>query len=81
MKPVPRLPTAKADAPLVRITEEAAAQAMWQFYRAHKAQLLTDIRDYRADILSQLMAGLPADDVFAPYYKPSETTRTLRRAA
>jgi len=82
MKLIPRVTQAKASAaPLAPLTEDAAAQVMWLCYREHKPQLVADIRDYRAGILSQLMPGLPVDDVFASYFKPAEPARALRRAA
>jgi hypothetical protein len=82
MRLVHRVTKAKAStAPLAPLTEDAAAQAMWLFYRDHKLQLVTDIRDYRAGILAQLMAGVAVEDVFAPYFKPAEPASTLRRAA
>ncbi len=62
-------------------TEEAAAQLMWTHYRDHKQALKADIRIYRADILAQLMAGLPPDRIFAPYLKPAEPVPARRRAA
>jgi|JI10StandDraft_1071094.scaffolds.fasta_scaffold134266_2 hypothetical protein len=69
------------DTPPATQTEEAAAQAMWQFYRVHKQRLITDIRDHRDTILSNLMAGVTPEDAFAPYARPSESNRQLRRAA
>jgi len=80
MKPRPRQPKAKAvAAPLAPLSEDAAAQAMWLYYRDHKAQLITDIRDYRAGILGQLMAGVAVEVAFAPYFKPTEPAKPPRR--
>ena len=62
-------------------TEEAAAQAMWQCYRVHKQGLITDIRDHRGAILALLMAGAKPEEAFAPYARPAEPNRHLRRAA
>jgi hypothetical protein len=82
MKLIPRVTKAEADAaPRATLTEEAAAQAMWLYYRDHKLQLITDIREYRAGILAQLSAGVAVEDVFAPYFKPAEPAKRMRRAA
>jgi hypothetical protein len=82
MKLVPRASKAKAAiASPTPLTEDAAAQAMWVYYRDHKAQLITDIREHRASILAGLMAGVAVQDAFAPYVKPAELARALRRAA
>ncbi|MBN8494480.1 MAG: hypothetical protein J0M00_23935 [Burkholderiales bacterium] len=61
--------------------EDEAAQLMWDFYKPRKAQLIADIKEYRAAILSGLMQGLPVDQVFAPYVKPPEPTRPAKRTA
>jgi hypothetical protein len=82
MKLVPRVTQTKTDAaPLAPLTEEAATQAMWLYYRDHKLQLITDIRAYRAGILAQVQAGVAVEDVFAPYFKPAEPAKRMRRAA
>ena len=54
---------------------------MWLFYRDHKLRLITDIRAYRAGILAQLIAGVAVEDVFAPYFRPAEPAKSVRRAA
>ena len=61
--------------------EEAAAQSMWVYYRDHKTQLISDIKLYRAGILSELMEGLAVEHVFAPFAKPAAPAKPLRRAA
>lgn len=71
-------PGAAQPAPLA---EEAAAQAMWLYYREHKPQLISDISDYRADILARLMGGVAVEEVFAPYFKPAEPAKVPRGAA
>lgn len=82
MKAIPHLSKAKSvAAPLAPLTEKEAAETMWVYYRDHKQQLITDIRDYRDGILAQIMAGVPVEDVFAPYFKPAEPAKALRRAA
>lgn len=62
-------------------TAEDAAQIMWTYYRDHKQLLMADIHLYRADILAQLIAGLPPETVFEPYAKPAEPVPARRRAA
>jgi hypothetical protein len=49
------------------LSEEAAAQTMWNYYKENKAQLASDTREYREIILGKLMQGLSAKDVFAPF--------------
>ena len=63
------------------LTEAQAAQAMWNYYKNHKAQLIAHIKEYRATILSQLMTGLSAEQVFAPFSRPAVTVRASKRAA
>ena len=54
---------------------------MWLYYRDHKLQLIADIREYRSGILAQLTAGVAIEDVFAPYIRPAEPAKLIRRAA
>ena len=63
------------------LSEDQAAQAMWLYYRDNKARLVSHVREYRDAILSQLMAGAPVEGVFAPYLRPIEQVKPLRRAA
>ena len=63
------------------LTESQAAEIMWVYYRDHKSQLISDIKEYRAGILAQLMDGMPAAQVFAPFAKPAEPAKSVRRAA
>ena len=80
-KAIADAPKPAADRPVSPLTESQAAEIMWVYYRDHKTQLITDIKDYRASILAALMQGAPADQVFAPFVKPLEPTKPLRRAA
>lgn len=80
MKPIPRESTAKSVAELrTPLTEEAAAQAMWLYYREHKMLLIADIGAYRSGILARLMAGDAVEEVFAPYLKAAQPTPATRR--
>lgn len=63
------------------LTEAAAADLMWAYYKDRKAQFVDHIREYRGEILSLLMAGVPAESVFAPYVKPPQPARAVRLAA
>ena len=63
------------------LTESQAAEIMWVYYRDHKSQLISDIKEYRAGILAQLIDATPAAQVFAPFAKPAEPARPARRAA
>jgi hypothetical protein len=56
-------------------TEREAAEVMWLYYRDNKAQLVSYIKEYRAQILTELMAGVPVETVFAPYLKPVDQVR------
>ena len=73
-------PRAYSFAAAARI-EEAAARRMWDYYRDHKSQLVSHIREYRETILADLIAGVPVETAFAPYGRPAEPARPLRRAA
>lgn len=73
--------TATPGQPPALLSEDAAAQAMWLYYRDHKQQLIADIRDYRAAILAQLMAGTAAEVVFAPYFRPAEPAKAQPAAS
>lgn len=70
-----------SEAVLAPLSDEAAAQSMWQFDSDHKARVVTGIREHRAEILSQLMSGVTPGDALAPYAKPAGPTKMLRRAA
>lgn len=49
------------------VTEAVAAQAMWEYYKQHRALLIADIREYRDYILARLMQGASAAQVFAQF--------------
>ena len=49
------------------LSESLAAEAMWQYYKAHRSELIGKIKEFRSIILAQLMAGVPAEQVFEPY--------------
>ncbi len=86
---VSRIPAATAESTPRKLApqplaEDQAAQVMWLYYRDHKAQLVSNMGQYRAPILAELMQGVPAERVFAPYIKPPELlklVKPLRRVA
>jgi len=49
--------------------EDAHAIPMWNYYRAHRDQLITDLRLYREHILAALRRGEAIEEVFRPYFK------------
>lgn len=65
--------------------KDDAAQRMWVYYRNHKSQLVSHIREYRDSILAELIAGVPVEAAFAPYARPADAANSaakpLRRAA
>jgi hypothetical protein len=63
------------------VTESAAAERMWIYYRDNKAKLISDIKEYRESIVLQLMAGHAVEQVFAPFIKPLQAAKPERRAA
>jgi hypothetical protein len=73
--------SAEANCTAKALTESQAAEIMWVHYRDNKTQLISDIKEYRAGILAQLMEGVPVEQVFAPYFKPAEPAKPARRAA
>ena len=82
MKSSPRVTSAQPTAaPFLPVSGEAAAEAMWTYYRDHKPLLVSDVREHRARILAQLLAGTAVEDAFSPYFKPAAPAGTLRRAA
>ena len=73
--------SAAADRASPPLTESQAAEVMWLYYRDNKSQLIGDIKEYRAGILANLMDGMAAAQVFAPFVKPAEPAKPMRRAA
>lgn len=63
------------------LTEAQAAGIMWVYYCDNKLQLVSEVGAYRAAILAALMEGTAVEQVFAPYFKPVERSRPMRRAA
>jgi hypothetical protein len=45
---------------------------MWVYYRDQKAQLVSDAREYRDFIHTQIVSGIPVEQVFAQFSRPPE---------
>lgn len=52
-------------------TEDEALQLMADYYRAHKAELPSDIRQFRESIIELIMAGMSAEEAFSEVGKPA----------
>ena len=61
------------------LSESQAAEAMWAYYKDHKAELTTDIREYRDFILAELGKGVLAEKVFAQFARAPEPAARVRR--
>ena len=68
-----------ADPTVKSRTENRAAEAMWTYYREHKAELSPDVKNFRDVILSELMLGVPVEQVFARFRKEPEPPAPIRR--
>ncbi len=64
--------SAGAECTVQALTESEAAEVMRLYYRDNKAQLITDIKEYRSSILCELMRGIPVEQVFVPFVRPAE---------
>ena len=61
------------------LSESQADEAMWAYYKAHKAELMTDIREYRDFILAELGKGVSVEKVFARFARAPEPAVRVRR--
>ena len=59
--------------------EDEAVEAMWVYYRDHRAELIEEIKEFRKEILAGLVAGQPPAEVFAPYVIQAELPKKKRR--
>jgi len=74
--------TVPAVKPGAKRKKEAAEQAMSDYFRAHRAELLADIVDYRDELVKLLMDGRSPEEAFAevrkagskPQRQPSSAT-------
>lgn len=60
------------DCEMKPLTPGKAAEAMWNYYREHKALLIADVTANRPAILAELIKGVPIENVFVPYFRPPE---------
>ena len=74
------------DCEIKLLTENQAAQDMWLYYRANRAEIHSDVRQYRDVILAQLMQGVAVEQVFAPFslyavhQEPAEPAKPVKAA-
>ncbi len=61
------------------LSESQATEAMWAYYKGHKAELTTDIREYRDFILAELGKGVSVEKVFARFARAPEPAVRVRR--
>ena len=69
---------AVADVVAKPLTDTQATDVMWGYYRDNKANLMTDIKEYRDFILSELLSGVPAAQVFARFMALPAPTKHVR---
>ena len=66
--------------PSVKLRLEGdAVQAMWGYYQDHRAELIDEIKEFRKEILAELVAGHSPAEVFTPYVIQAELSKTKRR--
>ena len=61
--------------------EEDAAQVMWQYYQGHRGELIEGIKEFRNDILANLIKGMSPEEAYAPYVITEKLTKAKRRNA
>lgn len=54
------------------LSENAAAEAMWLYYRDNKTQLVSEVKENRDYILAQIVAGVSAAQAFAQFTRVPE---------
>jgi len=52
------------------LTEKRAAEAIWEYYKAHKADLVLNVSEHREVIMAKTMSGVPVTEVFLPFIAP-----------
>ena len=66
--------------PSVKLRLEGdAVLAMWGYYQDHRAELIDEIKEFRKEILAELIAGHSPAEVFTPYVIQAELSKTKRR--
>ena len=63
------------------LSEQQAAEAIWEYYKANKVNLVNNVAAHRAEIIAKAMAGISVADVFLPYIAPElpPLTKAKRR--
>lgn len=61
------------------LTDKEAAELMWAYYKQHKEELMTDIKEYRDYILAELAKGVSPEKVFAQFARAPEPAAPVRR--
>lgn len=56
--------------PQSAMTEQEAAQLIWNYYREHKDILVDEVKSIRHEIAQQLLSGVPIAKAFSKYKKP-----------
>ncbi len=75
---------AAGDRAIKSLTENRAAETMWAYYKANKAEIHSDVSEFREVILTELMRGADVVKVFAPFVlepepiAPAPRTRNKR---
>ena len=62
------------------LTQTKAAEIMWLYYRDNKAQLQRVVGEHREAILTELMQGIAADNVFSRFSLDAEPVPTRQQA-
>lgn len=52
------------------LTEKRAAEAIWEYYKAHKADLVLNVSEHREVIMAKTMSGVPVPEAFLPFIAP-----------
>jgi hypothetical protein len=58
------------------LSETAAAEAMWLYYRDNKSQLISEVKGNRDYILAQIVAGVSVAHAFAQFTRAPESVKT-----
>ena len=52
------------------LSEQQAAEVIWEYYKANKVNLVNDVVVHRSEIIAKAMAGISIADAFLPYIAP-----------
>ena len=51
------------------LSEAQAAQVLWEYYKKHKLELVSDVRAHRDALRALLMHGVAVEVAFAPFQR------------